>query len=157
MKAKNFSILRSRILDECIAKQQHQLDDFNSRIKNILAHEGLGNEDEYDNTELGQSSQQADEINAINESLSFANSDMNVLQYLKTLYEVQHSVPEPGAVIVTNRGKFFISISVGQVNVDDEIFTGLSTRSQLFQSMKGMHAGDTFEFGKNRYTIQEIF
>ncbi len=157
MKAKNYSILRHRILEECIKKQQHQLDDFSNRIKAILTKEGLGNEEEYDSTEMSQSSQQADEINAINESLSFAISDMNVLNYLKTLYEVLHSTPEAGAVVVTNRGKFFISVSAGQVNVDGEVFTGLSTHSQLFLAMKGKQAGDEFEFGRNRYAISEIF
>jgi hypothetical protein len=157
MKTKSYSILRNRILDACIEKQQRQLDDFNARIKNILAHEGLGNEEEYDNTELAQNAQHADEINALNESLTFANSDMNVLQYLKTLHEVQHSTPEPGAVVMTNRGKFFVSVSVGQVKIDNEIFTGLSTQSQLFLAMKGKQAGNSFEFGKNAFTIEEIF
>ena len=157
MKAKNYSILRNRILDACIEKQQHQLNDFNNRIKNILSHESLGNEEEYDNTELSHNSQQADEINALNESLTFANSDMNVLQYLKTLYEVLHSTPEPGAVVVTNRGKFFISVSAGEINVAGEPFIALSTQSQLFLAMKGKRNGDSFEFGKHTYQIREIF
>lgn len=157
MKAKNYSILRNRILDACIEKQRHQLNDFNIRIKNMLAYEGLGNEEEYDTTTLSQSAQQADEINALNESLSFANSDMNVLQYLKSLYEVLHSTPEPGAVVVTDRGKFFISVSAGEINVSGEIFIALSTQSQLFSAMKGKHCGDSFEFAKHRYQIQEIF
>lgn len=157
MKTKNYSILRSRILNACMEKQQHQLNDFNNRIKSILAHEGLGNEEEYDTTELAHNAQQADEINALNESLTFANSDMQVLQYLKALSEVLHSTPESGAVVVTDNGMFFISVSVGQVTVDEKTFTGLSTHSQLFLAMKGKHAGDTFAFGKNRYHIQEIF
>lgn len=157
MKAKNYSILRNRILDACIEKQRHQLNDFNNRIKNILSREGLGNEEEYDDTELSQNSQQADEINALNESLSFANSDMNVLQYLKTLYEVLHSTPEPGAVVMTDHGKFFISVSAGEVNVAGEVFIALSTQSQLFSAMKGKRNGDRFEFGKYTYQIQEIF
>lgn len=157
MKPKDYSVLRGQILEACIAKQQHLLDDFHDRMKHILLQEGLGNEEAYDNTELSQTTQQADEINALNESLTFAQADMNVLQYLTTLRNVMHSTPEPGAVVITNHGSFLVSVSAGEVLVDNEMFIGLSTNSPLFMNMKGKHSGDQFEAGKTTFTIQEIF
>lgn len=157
MKTPEQKLLRKQILDACIGKQQLLLDDFTSRINHILKHEGLGNEDEYDNTELAQDSQRFAEINALNHSLSFATSDMNVLRYLSTLTEITHETPERGAVVITNHGKYFISVSAGQMKVDDEIFTTLSPNSQLFKMMKGKHVGESFEFNRMKYRIEEIF
>jgi hypothetical protein len=157
MKSPKQKLLRKRILEACINKQQVLIEDFTGRIKNILSHEGLGNEDEYDNTELAQDSQRFAEVNALNQSLTFATSDMNVLRYLSTLSDTVHTTPQRGAIVITNHGKYFISISAGQVKVDDDIFTTLSTNSQLFKMMKGKLAGESFEFNRMKYRIEEIF
>lgn len=157
MKPFEQKLLRKRILDACIRKQQILIDDFTGRIKNIMNHEGLGNEDEYDNSELAQDSQGFAEVNALNQSLSFVTSDMNVLRYLSALTDTLHETPERGAIVITDHGKYFISVSAGQVTEGDEIYTTLSTHSQLFLMMKGKRAGQSFEFNRIKYRIEEIF
>jgi len=157
MKTTEQKILRKRILDACIVKERVLVDDFKGRMSNILKHEGLGNEDEYDNTEFAQNSERFAELNALNQSLSFATSDLNVLHYLSTLSEVIHKTPERGAVVITDQGKYFISVSAGQIIIDEEIFTTLSPSSQLFLRMKGKSAGESFEFNRIKYHIVDIF
>lgn len=157
MKTAEQKLLRKQILETCLERQRLLVDDFNIRIKNILRHEGLGNEDEFDNTELAQDSMRFAEVNALNQSLSFATSDLNVLHYLSTLTEIVHKTPERGAVVITDQGKYFISVSAGQVKIGDEIFTTLSPNSQLYQRMKGTLVGGVFEFNRIRYHILEIF
>lgn len=157
MKTPEQRLLREQILEACIAKQRVLIDDFKSRIKNILKHEGLGNEEEYDSTELSQNSARVAELNALNESLSFTVSDLNVLKYLATLTELSHKTPGRGAIVITNYGKYFIAVSAGQVNVNGEIYTTLSANSQLFKMMQGKQAGESFEFNRMKYKLQEIF
>jgi hypothetical protein len=157
MKTPEQKLIRKQILDACIRKQEILVDDFTTRIRNILKHEGLGNEDEYDNTELAHNSQRFAEINALNQSLSFAASDLNVLKYLSTLTQIMHETPERGAVVITDHGKYFISVSIGQVNVNEDIYTTLSTNSQLFKMMQGKRAGESFEFNRMKYKLEEIF
>lgn len=157
MKTIEQKLLRQRILGASLERQHMLVDDFNSRIESILRHEGLGNEDEYDNTELAQDSMRFAEVNALNQSLSFATSDLNVLRYLSALTDVVHQTPERGAVVVTDQGRYFISVSAGQVKIGDEVFTTLSPNSQLFQRMKGKTAGESFEFNRARYHILDIF
>lgn len=157
MKTTHQRLIRKKILETCIDRQRILVEDFNNRIRNILKHEGLGNEDEYDTTELSQASMRFAEVNALNQSLSFAKSDLDVLRYLSTLTEIMHTTPERGAVVVTDQGKYFISVSVGQVNIDDGVFTTLSPNSQLYQRMKEKKRGEDFEFNRIRYHILEIF
>lgn len=157
MKTAEQKILRKQILDVCIEKEQVLINDFKSRISNILKHEGLGNEDEYDNTELSQNSERFAELNALNQSLSFTMSDMNVLKYLSTLTEFTHKTPGRGAIVITNYGKYFISVSAGQVNINGDIYTTLSSNSQLFKMMQGKKSGDSFEFSRIKYHILDIF
>ncbi len=157
MKTTHQRLIRKQILEACIERQYALVEDFNNRIKNILKHEGLGNEDEYDTTELSQSSMRFAEVNALNQSLSFAKSDLDVLRYLSTLTEVIHKTPERGAVVITDKGNYFIAVSAGQVKIHDEIFTTLSPNSQLYQRMKEKTVNEIFEFNRVRYHILEIF
>lgn len=91
------SMLKKKMLEACIAKQQSLIDDFKSRSKTLLGSIGLGNEEQFDNNELSQKAQASDEVNSLNEALSLANEEMNVLQYLKSLQEKKHTQVEPGA------------------------------------------------------------
>lgn len=156
MKLAEQKLLGKQLLDGCIAKQQVLVKDITSRVKNILKHEGFGN-DADDNTELVQDSARIAEVNALNQSLSFAVSDMNVLKYLSTLTEVLHKTSEHGAVVITNQGKYFISVSAGQVDIGGENYTTLSTNSQLFKMMQGKRVGESFEFNRIKYKLEAIF
>lgn len=96
-------------------------------------------------------------MNALNESLSFVTSDLNILHYLSALTGIHHTMPQPGAVVLTDHGKFFISISAGQVVINNETFTTLSPKSQLFRMMSEKVRGESFEFNRIRHTIEDIF
>ncbi len=157
MKTLEQKLLRKQILDECISRQQVLIDDFTTRIQYILKHEGLGNENEYDTTQLSQESERFTELNALNESLSFVTSDMNVLRYLSVLRDITHDTPERGAVVITDQGNYFISVSAGQVKIADEVFTTLSSNSMLFKMMKGKSTGQSFELNRIKYMIKYIF
>lgn len=157
MKTSEQKSIKKQILEACLERQRLLVGDFNSRIENILQHEGLGNEEEYDNTELAQDSMRFAEANALHQALSFATSDLNVLRYLSTFTEVVHTTPERGAVVITDQGNYFVSVGAGQLKIGDEVFTTLSPNCHLYQRMKGSKAGEVFEFNRIRYHIKGIF
>lgn len=145
------------MLEACMVKQQSLIDDFKSRSKTLLGSEGLGNEEQFDNNELSQKAQASDEVNSLNEVLSLANEEMNVLQYIKSLQEKTHMQVEPGAVVVTNKNTFFVSVSIEQFIVEGETYIGLSTKSPLYLAMKGLTKGDNFQCNGVNYKITDIF
>ncbi len=150
-------MLKKKMLEACKAKQQSLIDNFKSRSKTLLESIGLGNEEQCDNIELSQKAQASDEVNSLNEALGLANEEMDVLQYLKSLQEKKHTQVEPGAVVVTNKNTFFISVSIEQFIVDGETDIGLSTKSPLYLAMKGLTKGHKFHCNGVNYKITDIF
>jgi hypothetical protein len=150
-------MLRKKMLDACIKKQQLLIDDFKGRVKALLDTEDLGNEEEYDNTQLSQKGQASEEVNNINEALSLANEEMNFLLQLKSADNNSHSVVGPGAIIITDKAVFFISVSIEQFGVDGETFIGISTKSPLYLTMKGLPKESIFCHNGTNYKILDIF
>jgi hypothetical protein len=150
-------ILRGKLLEACIDKQQLLIDDFTNRISELLKSPGLGNEEAYDNEVLGQQSQRAREVDGMHEALSLAKEEMNELLRLASRQSADHSRVEPGAVVVTDRDTVFVCVSIEQFEVDGEPFVGISTRSPRYAAMKGKEAGDRFECAGVDYTIVDLF
>lgn len=58
-----------------------------------------------------------------------------------------------GSIIVTNQGTFFIAISLGKLQVNDENIIVISAQSPLAQSFAGRKQGDSFELNSHQYTV----
>jgi hypothetical protein len=150
-------LLREKILDACIAQKQSLIDDFKVRMKSLLESDGLGNEEEYDDNELSQKGQASEEVNSLNNALSTANEEMNVLRQLKTGEKISHVKAGPGAVVITNKGTFFISVSIEKFSIDGKTIIALSTKSPLYLAMKGLPKKSKFHYNGKGYTIIDIF
>ena len=61
-----------------------------------------------------------------------------------------------GAVVYTNKGIFYISISAGQIKVDEQLVFAVSFASPIGKLMIGKRIGESFSFNQNEYTIQKI-
>jgi len=147
---------KQNIFGACIKKQQLLIDDFKSRIKSLLETSGLGNEEGYDNNDVAQSTERANEINAMNEQLEFANKEMTELTRLDKFQKVCTTV-EPGAVVITNMNNYFISTSIEEFFVHGKQYIGVSASSPFYQQMRGKKKGDTFSRKGIRYEIIDIF
>jgi hypothetical protein len=151
------SALREKILDACIAQKQSLIHDFKVRMKSLLESDGLGNEDEYDNNELSQKSQASQEVNSLNDALSIANEEMNVLQQLKARDKTSYTKAGPGAVVITNKGTFFISVSIEKFELEGKNIIALSPKSPLYLAMRGLPKKSKFYYNGKGYTILDIF
>jgi transcription elongation GreA/GreB family factor len=69
---------------------------------------------------------------------------------------VQTDVVQPGCLVRTNQGNFYISISAGQLKVNDESFFAISTASPIGTKLLGLKVKDTFNFNNKVYEIQRI-
>jgi hypothetical protein len=150
-------MLRRKVLDACIKKQQSLIDDFKARIKAVLETEGLGNEEKYDNTDASQRGQASEEINTLNEALSLANEEMSFLQHLKLNENDRHKIVAPGAIVITDKAVFFVSVSIERFGVDGKTFFGISTKSPLYITMKGLPEGSLFLHNGVSYKIEGIW
>ena len=85
---------------------------------------------------------------------------LDAKQNLLLLTSLEEAVPgdvvRNGSLVYTSKGIFYISISAGQLKVDDQQIFAISAVSPIGQLLMGKKAGESFSFNKNEYTIKKI-
>lgn len=69
---------------------------------------------------------------------------------------IDNNIAQQGALVVTNRGEFYISTGLGQVKIGNETFVAVSASSPIAKQMLGKTVNDKFVFNGTEYTIQSI-
>lgn len=69
----------------------------------------------------------------------------------KTAESVQN-----GSIIFTNNGNFFVSVSVGKLDVNGQIFFAISPVSPIGNSLMGLKQGQSFEFNGKDFKILKL-
>jgi hypothetical protein len=147
---------KTEILEAAIASQKSIIHDLEQRTKDVLATDGNVNEEQYDSTEQSIKSSLVDEAEMLRDELEFVKNELIDLEKLKKHHELVTTVG-PGAVVATNHGVYFVSVSIEGFNVGKSHFFGISTRSPLYKKMRGKKIGDKFKFGKTEYQIKNIY
>lgn len=78
----------------------------------------------------------------------------------KLMSKVVHSKMEEvqwGSVVITNKARFYISVSLGEFHYKNDRFYAISTESPIAKKMMGLHVGDDFSLNGIHQKIIEIF
>lgn len=70
--------------------------------------------------------------------------------------DVRVDAAESGSLVVTDRGLFFIAISIGRVEVDGEAYVVISPASPLGKQLMGSKPGETKTFNNQNYHVKEL-
>jgi transcription elongation GreA/GreB family factor len=62
-----------------------------------------------------------------------------------------------GAVVVTENANYFLSISLGQIKIDNQTYFAISPLAPLAKAMVGKKAGETFTFRDKTIKILDVF
>jgi transcription elongation GreA/GreB family factor len=68
----------------------------------------------------------------------------------------QSATAEAGSIVRTNQGDFYLSISAGNIKVNDATFIAISTASPVGIKLKGAKVGDRFDFNGKSYSVIEV-
>lgn len=71
--------------------------------------------------------------------------------------EKQYDTVQPGSVVITDRGRFFVGIGAGKLLIDGADYFAISPASPIAALLLGKRAGDTVTFNKQIYRVQEVF
>jgi transcription elongation GreA/GreB family factor len=63
---------------------------------------------------------------------------------------------QPGSVVTTNHGIFFIAISVGKITLHGETYICISPSSPLGIKLRGTQENDLFTFNQREYRVEKI-
>lgn len=95
--------------------------------------------------------------------LSIANASIRVLQDL--LKMPPRTVVEHGAIVITDKQRFFLSAGIGKfmvpyhsadVAVPQEVFFAISAQTPIYLALRGKHVGESLVFNGVSQTIKEI-
>ena len=151
---------RVKVINACIAHQQHianvakqEMDSAQQQSNDYGA-----NVDRYDAYRTKM--MRARDMYA--KQLANANAGIRVLQGL--LDHSPFDKADHGAIVITDRQRFFLSIGAGKFMVPfrspesqpQEVFFAISAQTPIYMALKGKSVGDTITFNGVTQTIIEI-
>lgn len=84
------------------------------------------------------------------------NEILKQKDFLKTVLPKPNDKAEKGAIVKTEKGLFFISVSLGEIKIDNEKIICISPESPLAKVMNGKQKGDAFSLNSMSQQIIEI-
>ncbi|RDC65161.1 hypothetical protein [Adhaeribacter pallidiroseus] len=147
--------LKQRLLGECLRIQNVQIQTAKSAMdeaqESANEHQGAGIEDKF------ESFREACQIqrDMFAKQMDEAITGLAILKRIVATKE--NKVITLGSVVHTNLQKYFVSASVGEINLNGEKYFAISTMSPIFKAMADKTSGDTFTFRDKQYHIEEVF
>ncbi|WAC02394.1 hypothetical protein N7U66_01340 [Lacinutrix neustonica] len=143
---------KQKLLQYCYAHVELRITDYKNEIELIKdaieSNQGSADDEDSGNGKL---------LNDLEKNTGYLNEARKTHEYLK---QVKINLLSPhvalGSLVKTNTLHFFISISLGRIDLDDESYYAISLQSPIGQLLKQKTKGDNFEFKDNKYTVIEV-
>lgn len=148
------STLKEQLHQQCVYYVQQRMDAAQQAIAE--AQQAANNDTKSsagDKYETGREMAQQ-ETNRNLMQLNEANKLMVALNRIGT--NGQSTTAEAGSVVITNQGNFYLSISAGNIKVNDQAYIAISTASPVGFKLKGAKGGDHFDFNGKNYSVIEV-
>lgn len=89
-----------------------------------------------------------------NESLDHLKEEINYLEDFKS-FRAREEVG-PSTLVKTSMGNFVVAVPEHLLEVDGQKFTGISTKSPLYEALEGKREGDTIQFNGQQVKINMV-
>jgi hypothetical protein len=63
---------------------------------------------------------------------------------------------QAGSLVITNQGRFYISIPAGQFTLEGEIYFAISPSSPIAQKLLALKVGDRFSFNRKEFEVGQV-
>ncbi len=151
---------RLHVIQACIAHQQHiahvakqEMDSAQQQSNDYGAN--VDRYDSYRTKMMRARDMYARQYAATNSSLQFLNEALRMPPFDRA---------EHGAIVVTDKQRFFLSIGAGKFVVNDnesptgmQYYFAISAQTPVYQALKGKSIGDSFIINGILQKIKEIF
>ena len=85
------------------------------------------------------------------------NEHLKSQKILKNINPNPHKIVTLGSLVETEKGKFFIAVSLGELSFNQEKIFVISAESPLAKAMNGKKVGETFIVNNLTQTIKNIW
>ncbi len=152
--SKNLEV-KQRLLSECLRIQNIQIQTAKSAMdeaqQSANEHQGVGIEDKFES--FRESCQIQRDMFA--KQLDEAIIGLTILKRIVAIK--QNKVITFGSVVHTDQQKYFISASIGEINLNGEKYFAISTMSPIFKAMADKASGEAFTFRDKVYQVENVF
>lgn len=90
----------------------------------------------------------------VGQQLAELQKNKNLLQRID--YSSKHHNVALGSIVFTSQHNYFISISEGEINVDNETFYAISPQSPIAKLLFGKTEGDIISFRSSTFAIVKV-
>lgn len=94
------------------------------------------------------------DIERNNRLLMDAEEQLRWLEAIKDLPPTEQA--RNGSLVLTDQGSFYLSISAGQLMLDQVVYFAVSVASPIGKLFLGKQKGDTVDFNGKKYKISEV-
>ena len=146
--------LKEKLYNQCQDALKHRLEVIKNTISDIQG--SLQSETKStagDKHETGRAMLQLEREKAGNQ-LAELQKQIEILHKINA--DVSHSKVALGSIVKTSGSNYFISVSVGELKVGNEIFYAISLSTPIGQLLVSKTAGDNIQFRAQKFTITEV-
>ena len=143
---------KSILLQLIKSKLSEKIENFEKLISETRASSNDTKSSMGDKYETGREMLQQ-EINNLQVQL---NEVLKQQDFLKTVLPKPSDKAEKGAIVKTEKGLFFISVSLGEIKVENEKIICISPESPLAKAMNGKQKGEAFSLNNMNQKILDI-
>ncbi len=146
--------LRTELYNKCLEYIENRLNNIQSAMNAALE---SGNDETK--SSAGDKHETARAMMQLEQEKN-ANILAQTLELKKTLNKInlyqQTDTASLGNIIITNKEKFYISISAGKITFDNEIYYAISPLSPIALKLMGLKANQEFIYNEKLYLILQI-
>ncbi len=145
--------IKQQLLQICNEHVEKRIADYKNEIEMIKESiesndKGSSEDDDSGNGKL---------LNDLEKNMGYLNDARKTQDYLKLVKaNLLTTTAALGSLVKTDSLHFFISISVGKIQLNDQDYYAISLQSPIGQLLKQKSIGDTFEFNGTKYTINDV-
>jgi transcription elongation GreA/GreB family factor len=146
--------LKQSLFDGCLHYTNDRIDTARSAMES--AQESANSESKSSAGDKYETGRAMAQIERTRHAVQLADAQAMQQELLRIDPQRTCTVGQPGAMITTTTGQFFISIGAGKLTADGQTWFAVSPTSPVGQAMRGRQVGDTVLVNGNTMTIKEI-
>ncbi|MDA0176616.1 hypothetical protein C7H62_2465 [Mesoflavibacter sp. HG96] len=145
--------IKQQLWQICNNHVEDRINDYKNEIN--LIKESLESNDKGNNED--DDSGNGKLMNDLEKNIGYLNEARKTHEYLKLVKTNLLSTNAAlGSLVITDTLQFFIAISLGKIEIDNNTYYAISLQSPIGQLLKQKTEGEQFEFNGTKYTIKQI-
>tara|TARA_R110002049_G_scaffold87533_2_gene221920 strand:+ start:13397 stop:13843 length:447 start_codon:yes stop_codon:yes gene_type:complete len=145
--------IKQQLLQICNERVDKRINDYKEEInliKESIESNDKGNSEDDDsgNGKL---------LNDLEKNMVYLNDAQKAKEHLKQIKTtINNTEAVLGSIVKTNSMSFYLSTSIGKIELENEVYFAISLSSPIGLLLKNKTKNERFEFNQNKYVITEI-